>query len=228
MDIAKLRTSLLSATKAAIRSSVKEDNLIIQCVNSMQETEKCINMMSKRLREWYGLSLPEVEHSVEDHETLINTVLTKSREELLKQYHITEPMGPELSNKDVTTINELAATIQQLFALKQKQEEYLNVSMKSYYPELEKTAGSIVGAKLLAKAGSIKHLMEMPSSTIQILGAEKALFRHLTRSSRPPKHGIILQHQKVAGAKEKGKAARQLANAIAKAVKIDYFKKEKA
>jgi len=95
--------------------------------------------------------------------------------------------------------------------------------MKEYCPNFLSITGPSIGSKLLAQAGSMKNLVEMPSSTIQLLGAEKALFRHLTTGARAPKHGYILQHPIVKKAKKKGRAARALAEVISMAVRIDYF-----
>ena len=95
--------------------------------------------------------------------------------------------------------------------------------MKTYCPHIQEIAGTLIGAKLIAQKGTLKELAFMPASTIQLLGAEKALFRHLKSKSRSPKYGYIMHHPTVASAQNKGKAARQLANKIAKAAKQDYF-----
>jgi len=81
----------------------------------------------------------------------------------------------------------------------------------------------MLGARLISIAGSLERLARLPSSTIQILGAEKALFRHLRSGAKPPKHGVILQHPIVSGAKNKGRAARKLASKTAIAAKMDFY-----
>ncbi len=100
--------------------------------------------------------------------------------------------------------------------------------MKDYCPNITVVAGVMVGAKLIALAGDLKRLILFPSSTVQLLGAEKALFRHMKTGARVPKHGIIHEHALVAKASKenKGKAARALADKISMAAKIDYFKGE--
>lgn len=105
-----------------------------------------------------------------------------------------------------------------------KFEELENV-ITSLMPETVKAAGVILSAKLLEKAGSLKKLAEMPSSKIQLLGAEKALFRHLKEKSKAPKYGIIFIHESIRSAENKGKAARKLAADIMKAARIDYYRK---
>ena len=96
--------------------------------------------------------------------------------------------------------------------------------MKITCPNLSEVAGYLIGAKLISIAGSLKNLVMMPASTVQLLGAEKALFRHMTnKKSRPPKHGIIFQHPTIHNAPywQRGKLARALAGKIAIAVKTD-------
>ena len=96
--------------------------------------------------------------------------------------------------------------------------------MKDLCPRLQTLATTLIGAQLIEHAGSLKHLAELPSSTIQVLGAEKALFRHLKTGSKPPKFGVIFAHPSITDSQERGKAARRLAGKISIAVKQDYFK----
>ncbi|MFC1801226.1 C/D box methylation guide ribonucleoprotein complex aNOP56 subunit, partial [Nanoarchaeota archaeon] len=97
---------------------------------------------------------------------------------------------------------------------------------KKYCPNLLELCGSTIGSGLIELAGSLKRLATFPSSTVQLLGAEKALFRHIRTGARSPKHGLILQHPLVQNAKEKGKAARALADKISLASRLDFFKGE--
>ena len=96
--------------------------------------------------------------------------------------------------------------------------------MKEVCPRLQEIATTLLGAKLMDHAGSLKHLAELPSSTIQVLGAEKSLFRHLKTGAKPPKFGAIFAHDSITQATEKGKAARRLAGKISIAVRQDYFR----
>lgn len=120
--------------------------------------------------------------------------------------------------------NEADEALKSLSALKKKKMSEISALLESFMPETLKAAGAEVSCKLLAKAGSLKKLAEMPSSKIQLLGAEKALFRHLKQGSSSPKHGIISMHESVRNADNKGKAARQFASEISKAVKVDYYR----
>ena len=96
-------------------------------------------------------------------------------------------------------------------------------SLNIVQTQTSEIATPVLTAKLITLAGGFKNMAFMPASTIQLLGAEKALFRHLRSKAKCPKHGIILQHQDIQSAKNKGKAARQLANHIMIAVRKDYF-----
>ena len=98
--------------------------------------------------------------------------------------------------------------------------------MDGLCPNTKAICGAYLGAKLIEHAGSFKRLSEMPASTIQILGAEKALFRHLKTGAKPPRHGLIVNHLLIANAPDSmhGKIARALADKIAIASKVDYFK----
>ena len=91
-------------------------------------------------------------------------------------------------------------------------------------PNLTAICGSLLGAKLVELAGGLKELINFPAGTVQLLGAEKALFRHIKKGNKPPKHGYIITHPLVANATNKGKAARTLANKILISAKVDYFK----
>ncbi len=219
----------LLLTKKQIKDSVNEDLLIMQTINNLKDIDKVSNILVKRLREWYELYNPELSKAVFDQEQFADLIIKKSKKELLKQIKITEDdsMGASLAKKDVDEILLLAKQVNNLHELRKKHEDYLEDLMKKYCPNLKEVAGAIIGARLLEHAGSLKRLMEFPASTVQILGAEKALFRHLkNKKARPPKYGILFQHPLISKSNKKnhGKVARALADKISIAVKVDYFK----
>jgi nucleolar protein 56 len=213
-------------TKQKVRKSIQNDNLIIQTINNIDELTKVTNMLVKRLREWYELYNPEFSKSVFNHEKFIELILEKSKEELLKEVNVKPElsMGAEIGENNIKPILELARNLQTLYLLKEEQSIYLEKIMKETCPNITAIAGHLLGAKLLSLAGSLNHIAELPSSTIQLLGAEKALFRHIRSGSRAPKHGIIIEHPLVADSKNKGKAARMIANKISIAAKVDLYK----
>ncbi len=207
-------------TKKMIKDSINEDLLIIQAVSAIEELEKSINILMKRLREWYGLYAPESEHYLQDQERFLKCVLGEYKEE------IPSVMGANFSERDLMPIIKLAEEIKRLYELKSKNELYLEGMMESYCPNLVSIAGVKIGAKLIKHSGSLKRLVESPASKIQLLGAEKALFRHIRTGSKAPKHGYIFQHPLIVNAPKElhGKIARTIADKIALAVRIDYFR----
>ncbi len=212
----------LEETKQKLRESVKFDDFIVQTINNIDEINRVANTLIKRLREWYELYNPEFSRKMEDHERFVEIVVSgKAKKEA-------ESMGAEFSKEDMEPVLKLAKEIDSLYKLKQKQEEYLEKVMQKNCPNITAVAGVQIGARLIAIAGDLKRLVLFPASTVQLLGAEKALFRHMKTGARAPKHGVIHEHPLIAkvGMKDKGKAARGLADKISIAAKIDYFKGE--
>ncbi len=220
----------LLVTKKAIKASVKADLLVIQAISNIAEIDKSINILTKRLREWYALYNPEFENYLKNQEKFVELILKKTKKELLKEIKINEKdsMGAELPKEELEPIMNLAKELSELYELRKKQEIYLEKLMKKLCPNLLAITGITIGAKLIEQAGSLKQLMLFPASTIQLLGAEKALFRHMKTKARAPKHGFIVQHPLVSGAPKEmhGKIARAIADKISIAVKVDYFKGE--
>ncbi|RLI16433.1 C/D box methylation guide ribonucleoprotein complex aNOP56 subunit, partial [Candidatus Bathyarchaeota archaeon] len=113
----------------------------------------------------------------------------------------------------------------ELYKLRESLEAYLDKAMEEVAHNTKALVGSLLGARLIAIAGGLTNLAKRPASTIQVLGAEKALFRSLKTGTRPPKHGIIFQHTFLHEAKkwQRGKIARALAGKIAIAARTDAF-----
>lgn len=218
----------LALTRQAVKDSVSEDWLIIQAIANINELDKAANLLVKRLREWYSLYLPELSQKITSNEKFAELVSTKAKTELLKSLNVSDSMGADLEKSHVNEIIELSSRINELYSLRKTHEEYLHTVMKKHCPNLLELAGVTVGAKLLEIGKGLKNLALLPASTIQLLGAEKALFRHIKTGSRSPKHGIIINHPIIQKAKrdEKGKAARMLADKLSLCARLDYFKGE--
>lgn len=218
VDFKSLRKKNIELTKKSIKESVSKDLLIVQAVNSIEELTTVINMLVNRLREWYGYYNPEFVKSEKDSETFVADISKVSRQK--------NSMGADINTPDLKVILDLAKQINSLYKFKEELTKYLEKAMKQVCPNIDAVAGSFIGAKLLSFAGSLKNLSEMTSSTVQLLGAEKALFRHLHGQGKSPKHGILINHDLVlhAKTKDKGKVARVIADKIAIAAKVDYFK----
>ena len=217
----------LDITRQDMKNSVNWDVLLIQSVNSAEEINKTANLLSKRLREWYELYNPEISRRIGDHEKFIEEVTVKEKNDILKDLGIgiNESLGASLKESDLEPIKNLGIAIKDLYKLKKKQMVYLSSLMEGACPNIKIVCGALIGAKLIEHAGSLKKLSGMPASKIQILGAEKSLFRHMKTGSKPPRHGVIAEHPLIANAPEKlhGKIARTLADKICIAAKVDYF-----
>lgn len=215
-------------------SSQAEDKLLIQAISSLDELDESIGKLAERIREWYGVHFPELD-MVRNHEAYVNLVAQYGhRDQILQQdlsgfnIDLDHSMGAEIEEDDILIIQGFANSLKSLQESRQSIEEYVDAKMEKVAPNLRDLAGASLGAKLIAHAGSIKQLALFPSSTIQIMGAEKALFRHLKTGERPPKHGLLYQHPDVRGAKWwlRGKIARTLAAKISLAVRKDLFSGE--
>ncbi len=221
-------TQNLELTKQAIKKSVTDDWLILQAIANITEIDKVSNTLSKRLREWYALYYPELSTEIFDHEKFTEMVLTRTKEELMREAKRTETMGADLVKIHREEMLLLARQVQGLFDLRTKHEEYLKKVMHHHCPNLLELAGTTLGAKLIELSRGLKHLALLPASTIQLLGAEKALFRHLKTGSKSPKYGVLYQHPLIQKAKkeDRGKAARNLADKLSLCARLDYFKGE--
>ena len=210
-----LRELNIKLTKESLKKETSRDILIIQTIHTIDELIKIINTLTANLRERYGYYAPRAART-EDPEKLLEAVNEKIREDI----------GLDLTSKDLNSITEISNEIKNLIKFRISQEVYISELTKEMCPNLDKAATTLIASRLIDQAGSLKHLAELPSSTVQVLGAEKALFRHLKTGSKAPKFGIIFTHTNISKAAqgEKGKAARRLASEISKAAKIDFFR----
>lgn len=216
----KIAQAILEIAKSKVKTSVQDDELVVQAISSIQELNKSINLFCKRLREWYGLRNPELVASVSDNEAFLKEVLKDNT---------TSEMGANLSSEDRNEIKHLAEAVSKLIDLRERQEKYLENTMSKVCPNLLKVAGPAIGAKLLSTAGSLKRLAMLPASTVQLLGAEKSMFNFLRKKTKKmPRFGVLHEHRLVSTAaeKNKGKRARLLADKISIAARVDYFKGE--
>ena len=203
------------------------DRRIAQTVSAIGELEEALCACSERLKDWYSLYYPEAATRIKKQEAFARIVSDKKlRSEFTD---ITQDsIGADLAPNDIHHIRAFAKSLALLYSEKGQLEEYLEKLMKKDFKNLYAVAGAPVGAKLIAHCGDAARLANLPSSTIQVLGAEKALFRHMKTGAKPPKYGIILSHNLLQNAKhdERGKVARAIASVISIAVKVDVFSQE--
>lgn len=216
------------------KSSQEEDKLLIQAINSVDDIDESISKLVERIRDWYTIYFPEMD-TISNNETYIKLIAeSKNREDILENFNehfaeeIEESTGADIEEDDLLMLKSFAESIYSLQKSRRELETYIDSKMEAIAPNLRDLLGSTLGAKLIAHIGSIKRLATYPASVIQIMGAEKAIFRHLKTGERPPKHGLIFQHPSVRGAKwwNRGKIARNLALKITLAVRKDVFSGE--
>jgi len=221
----------IAITKTKIKEAIGRDRLVMQANNAIEELDKSINILTERLREWYGLHFPEMERAVDDHQKFAKLVENFGRREevdhpelsLLKE----KSMGAEFNKDDMLIVQGLAKQITELYRIRDNTSDYMNGLLKEVAPNLRDIAGPALSAKLISLAGGLEKLARMPSSTIQLLGAEKALFRHLHGRGKSPKHGVIISHPLVKNAPPnvRGKIARLLSSKLSIAAKMDFYSK---
>jgi len=238
----KLREFAIQLSSSKVTEVSQSPDLhLIQAINTLDETDKIINSLSSRLREWYGLHFPELDNLIDSINGYSQIVLSGKRENISKEDFekagfskdkvemlclIKEKSrGGDISEKNFAIVESLAKQILNLFELRKNIEGHVEEQMNEQAPNISAILGTAVGARILARAGSLRRLATMPASTIQILGAEKALFRSLKTGANPPKHGILFQHALVHAAPrwQRGKIARAIAAKGAIAARVDVF-----
>ncbi len=237
------RDVTIEVAKLRVKGAVEQRDLIVaQAIQTLDDLDRTVNLFMGRLREWYGIHFPELDRLVEKHETYARFVLslgdrenytvgTVEKQELPKAkteaiiQMAESSMGADMAANDLTQIKNLAEDVLKLYDLRGKMEGYLDKTMEEVAPNIRALVGALLGARLIAVAGSLRNLAMRPASTIQVLGAEKALFRSLKTGARPPKHGLIFQAALLHDAKrwQRGKIARALAGKLSIAARADAF-----
>ena len=233
MELAKLRIK---------DAAEKRDLVVAQAIQTLDDLDRTVNLFMGRLREWYGVHFPELDRLIEKHETYARLIMNLGnkanfsfkaleKEGLPKEkaentaIMAERSMGADMAEQDLAEIQALSKNVLGFYELRKNMESYVDTTMMEVAPNTRAVAGALLGARLIAIVGSLQNLAMKPASTIQVLGAEKALFRSLKTGARPPKHGLIFQHALLHDAKrwQRGKIARVLAGKLAIAARIDAF-----
>jgi len=235
---------MLEMSKLRIQESVaKRDLHAVQAIRTVDDLDRIINILMARLREWFSLHFPELDKLVDDHRIYAKLVAnlghrSEFTEEKLKEIvrsaekakeiakKAEESIGAEITEDDINSLKSLAKHILNLYELRDTLEKHTKSIVSLIAPNTSALIGPILTARLLSLAGGLEKLARLPASTIQVLGAEKALFRALRTGTKPPKHGVIFQHPLVHRSPrwQRGKIARALAGKIAIAARIDAFR----
>lgn len=242
--IHELRKFAIEISSSKVKEeSQKLDLHVAQAINALDEVDQVLNTIGARMREWYGLHFPELDNllsSLTAYAEIVKRAGSRENvsEEILKMVGIEgrkvdiiisacrRSRGGELTAENVEILKRLADQIITLSTLRRTLVEQVEFMMRTVAPNIKELLTAPVGARVIAKAGSLSKLAILPASTIQVLGAEKALFRSLRTGANPPKHGLIFQHSLIHSAPkwQRGKIARALASKLAIAARIDLFR----
>lgn len=222
----------------------KIDTMIVQAVNLLDDLDKELNNYIMRCREWYGWHFPELSKIITDNLAFVRTVEVMGTRDNAKHVDLSDilpeeveekvkeaaeiSMGTEISDEDILNIKHLCIQVVEIQEYRTQLYEYLKNRMIAIAPNLTILVGELVGARLISHAGSLMNLAKHPASTVQILGAEKALFKALKTKHDTPKYGLIYHAQLVgqASSKLKGKVSRMLAAKAAIATRVDALGEE--
>lgn len=217
----------------------KVDTMIVQAIGLLDDLDKELNTYAMRLREWYGWHFPELGKIVPDHQMYAKALMKMGVRTSCKSLDFSDilpeevelemkdaaeiSMGTEVSEDDIANILQLCDQVVSLSEYRAQLWDYLRNRMQAIAPNLTTVVGELVGARLIAHAGSLMNLAKQPASTVQILGAEKALFRALKTKHDTPKYGLIYHASLVGQAepKHKGKISRVLAAKCALSIRVD-------
>ncbi|MFW5900442.1 MAG: NOP5/NOP56 family protein [Halodesulfurarchaeum sp.] len=204
---------LHEATLAAVRRAIRRreqatDQQLIHAVRAMDDLAQTVNELAERAVEWAGSQFGESREGLE---------------------YVLEVAEREPETPLETEIVDFAGTVRDVQARRERLHSFIEDQAEVVAPNLTMLAGPILAARLIALAGGLDSLAKKPSGTIQVLGAEDALFAHLEGHAPSPKHGIIFTHEYVHGTRpeQRGSAARALAGKLAIAARIDQYRGER-
>ncbi len=233
---------LLQSQKKIKRASERRDKMIAQAIKAIDDIDQTLNLFSTRIREWYGLHFPELD-KVENHEIYVGLVgalgprdrfivseiqritgipLDKAKE--IENY-VKNSIGAEMDEADLESLVKFARITDDLYKVRKESEHYIETTMREVAPNVTAIVGSLLGARIISIAGGLLELARLPASTVQVLGAEKALFRAIKTGSKPPKHGVLFQKPEIHNAKWwlRGKIARAIAGKLTIAARVDAY-----
>ncbi|MDD5148527.1 MAG: NOP5/NOP56 family protein [Candidatus ainarchaeum sp.] len=245
--IDELRKKLIRKTREKVEEKYSgEEEHIIRAVNALQDLDEIFNLISEHAREWYASHFPELDRAIQNPEAFLKLVYLLGNRENFSEKEISglvkeketakaviekakTSMGSRIPDKALGEIKLLALNALNIKEQRNSLEKFISEEMQKKSPNFSEICGSVLGAKMLKEAGSFRRLALMPSSTIQILGAKKAFFRHVKNpKAKTPKYGLLYQHPMVkqASFENKGKIARSLSGKISIAVRTDFFSKK--
>jgi nucleolar protein 56 len=208
-----------AASKKHLEGVIKKDRLVIQAANAYEDMGRAINLFHERLYEWFSLHYPEARNQ-KDFPNLVEKYGRRDNFPGFKS-----STGVDISGEDEEAFTSFASIIVKMTEERNGLEKFIRSSMKEIAPNTSSIIDEMLAARLIALSGSLEKFARMTSSTIQLLGAEKALFRHLHKKGKSPKYGILYTSATIQKAQpdNRGKVARILSAHLMKAARIDFY-----
>ncbi|HLC77299.1 MAG TPA: hypothetical protein VJH04_03795 [archaeon] len=208
----------VALSKRRLQGFIGRDRLVVQSIRTLDDLARSINVFAERLYEWYSLHYPEMKNV-----NVVDLVAKYGRRDNISDFR--GSVGVDLTDEDEIVLKEFASTIKHLELQKKRMERYVSSAVIDIAPNFSSLIDPLLAARLIAAAGSLEKIARMPAPTIQLLGAEKALFRHLKQHGKSPKYGVIYNSSLIQNAplEHKGKVARILSSKLMLAARIDYY-----
>ena len=225
-DASLMHDAMLGLAKLRTSEPIPRDRSLVQAIRYLDDIIVIGNLLNERLHEWYGMHFPELADIAKERRYAELIARYGKRDGIIEELGAEmESIGSEFEPDDMCAVQYLANSLLMVYDDRERTEEYISVIVRDSCPNMCAVAGDTLSARLISLAGGLERLASLPSSTVQLLGAEKAMFRHLKSGKRPPKHGVIYQHPDVHRAPkwQRGNIARALAGKISIAAKIDQF-----
>ena len=216
----------LESTREDLREVDREKHLV-KAVKMLEKVEASITEKEERFKDWYSLHFPELVEEVDDIEHLVKILGSDVERSEIDSFEemASNSTGADITEKDEEIIESVLDNLESDLRLRDELEAYIQDLTKEEMPNLSKLLGTFLAARMLALAGGLEEMAKMPASTVQMLGAEKALFRYLRGEGTPPKHGLLFEHESVRPlpSNERGKMARFTANKAVMAARLDNY-----
>ncbi len=225
-DDAFMHEAMVGLGKLRTSEPVPRDRNLVQAIRSLDDQIATINLYSERLHEWYGMHFPELADYAHDKRYAELVARYGDRTSVMEELGIEiESIGSDMEDEDLRAIMDLADTLDRLYDDEERTEAYIQGIVEESCPNMCAMLGGPLAARLVSLAGGLERLTSLPSSTVQLLGAEKAMFRAMRSGKKGPKHGIIYQYPDIHRAPywQRGKIARALAGKVLIAAKIDQY-----
>lgn len=216
LNLGKLRTS----------EPIARDKNLVQAIRYLDDLIEVSNLLNERLHEWYGMHFPELADLAKDEKYALLIAKHGDREGILEELNLDiQSMGSDFDPEDIRAVQNLGDTLCRIYEDRQDTEEYITELVEQLCPNMCAILGGPLSARLISLSGGLERLASLPSSTLQLLGAEKAMFRHLRSGKNPPKHGVIYQYPDLRKAPywQRGNIARALAGKVLIAAKVDQY-----